>query len=282
MPKTNKKYRYGKKLNYNVSAQVRYSNEILALIQQMAVKTEKAITSFFKKPVAKDFKEQQNRAAAMDASIADDAKKLIGKLQKEFEALFGKKAPILANKMVKDADKSSTVALNQSIKKLTDAVTVNMNFIPKGMKQVVKSLITENVSLITTIPDDYFKNVTGAVMRSITTGGGMDELVRNLHKYYGTSDNKARNVAADQSRKAYNAINKQRMMATNYKEYEWLHSGGGLHPRPDHVAMDGNIYSFDKPPVIDKKTGERGIPGQAINCRCTMRPVYRLENGEKL
>lgn len=282
MPKKNKNYQYGDKLAYNVSAQIRYASAIRTLINQMATETQKAVLGFFKKPVAKNFKEQQQEAAAMDASVSDDAKKLIGKLQKKFDELFTTKAPILAVKMVEDANRSSSVALNRSIKKLTGALTVKMDFIPKNMTQIVKSLITENVSLITSIPENYFKNVTGAVMRSITTGTGMDQLTRNLQKYYGTEDNKARNVAADQSRKAYNAINKQRMMAAKYIEFEWLHSGGGLHPRPEHVAMDGKIYNLAKPPVIDKKTGERGIPGQLINCRCTMRPVYRLENGERI
>jgi len=282
MPKKNKNYRYGKKLNYNVSAQIRYFSDIHSLIKKMSDETEKAVLGFFHKPVATKFKTQQQEAAAMDSGISDDAKKLIGRLRKKFEELFTTKAPIYAKKMVDQATKSSSVALNQSIKEITQALSVKMDFIPKGMNQIVKGLINENVSLITTIPEQYFRNVTSAVMLSITTGTGMDQLTRNLQKYYGTVNNKARNVASDQSRKAYNAINKQRMMAAGYQEFEWLHSGGGLHPRPDHVAMDGKIYSFSKPPVIDKKTGERGIPGQAINCKCTMRPIYRLENGERI
>lgn len=282
MPKKNKNYRYGEKLSYNVSAQVRYYSELKKLIDDMVLKTHKKVLALFRSPVAQKFRGQQVEAAAMDAGISDEAKKLMGKLQKEFEALFTKKAPIFAEGMVKQANKSSSVALNRSIKELTGAVTVKMDFIPRGLKQITQSILAENVSLIKTIPAEYFKNITGVVMRSITTGMGMDELTRHLHEYYGAVTNKARNVASDQSRKAYNAINKQRMMASGYKEFEWLHSGGGLHPRKDHIAMDGKIYSFDELPVIDKKTGERGIPAQAINCRCTMRPVYRLENGERL
>jgi uncharacterized protein with gpF-like domain len=46
--------------------------------------------------------------------------------------------------------------------------------------------------------------------------------------------------------------------------------------------MDGNVYSFDDPPIIDKNTGERGIPGQAINCRCFMVPVIEFEDEEEI
>ena len=83
----------------------------------------------------------------------------------------------------------------------------------------------------------------------------------------------AKNVALDQTRKAYQSMNAERMRAAGVKSFEWIHSGGGQKPRPDHVAMSGNVYRYDNLPVIDKRTGERGIPGQAPNCRCTARPV---------
>jgi len=41
------------------------------------------------------------------------------------------------------------------------------------------------------------------------------------------------------------------------------------------------IFSFDDLPVIDRRSGERGIPGQAINCRCRMAPVIEFDNDEE-
>ncbi len=106
---------------------------------------------------------------------------------------------------------------------------------------------------------------------------------------YEISDTKAKNIALDQTRKAYAAINKERMTASGYDDFEWLHSGGGMHPRKSHVEMNGKIYSFDKLPVINKEQVDRGyeapirgIPGQAFGCGCTMIPVYRLPTGERI
>src|SRR5690606_26092523 len=137
----------------------------------------------------------------------------------------------------------------------------------------------ENVSLIKSIPEKYFTDVTGSVMRSITTGQGIKDLITQIEKYDGITERRAKNIALDQTRKAYNMINKQRMMTAGFKKFKWLHSGGGQHPRKDHIAMNGNVYSFDDLPVIDKKTGERGIPSQLINCGCVMQPVYEFEDG---
>jgi hypothetical protein len=36
--------------------------------------------------------------------------------------------------------------------------------------------------------------------------------------------------------------------------------------RPDHVHLNGRVFSFDDPPVADTRTGFRGNPGEAANC----------------
>jgi SPP1 gp7 family putative phage head morphogenesis protein len=98
-----------------------------------------------------------------------------------------------------------------------------------------------------------------------------------LQEYEGVTLRRARNIALDQTRKAYNNINKGRMQAIGVQKFEWVHSGGGQKPRELHIELDGQVFSFDDLPVIDERTGERGIPGQAINCRCTMVPVIEFE-----
>ena len=67
--------------------------------------------------------------------------------------------------------------------------------------------------LIKSIPEQYFKDVTGSVMRSITTGNGLADLVPEIKKYDGQTERRAKLLALDQTRKAYNSINKQRMQS---------------------------------------------------------------------
>ena len=119
----------------------------------------------------------------------------------------------------------------------------------------------------------YLGEVQGQVMRSITSGQGLKDLIPYLNTKYDQNIRHARNVAFDQTRKAYSNINAGRMQANGIKSYEWIHSGGGQHPRKLHQQMNGRVYRLDDPPVIDERTQERGIPGRAINCRCTMRPI---------
>lgn len=272
-------YLHGLPLNYSAALRAKYEKALRTLVMQMALETQKEVTRLFNSATAADYFDDQADLATMDASIANQSKKLMNNLSDKFSALFGTTAPVLAKKMVNGANEASANALKSSIRELTGGLTLKTDFIPDGVKVVANSSIAENVSLIKSIPEKYFTDITGSVMRSITTGQGLKDLVTHMRTYFSETDRRAKNIALDQTRKAYNSINKQRMMAAGYTKFKWLHSGGGQHPRKEHIAMNGNIYSFDDLPVIVPKTGERGIPGQAINCGCTMQPVYEFDDG---
>lgn len=272
-------------LNYSAALKARYEKELRTLIAKMARETQRSIARLFDGNAANEYFEKQEELASMDESISSSSKKVLNGLYLKFYSLFSGKSDELAKNMVNGANNASKSALKSSVKQLTGGLELKTDFIPAGLKEVVKSSITENVSLIKSIPEEYFKNITGAVMRSITNGSGTKELISTMKKYYGETDRRAKNIALDQTRKAYNSINKQRMMAAGFKKFKWLHSNGGQHPRKSHIAMSGNIYSFDDLPVINQEqvdkgysAPERGIPGQAINCGCVMNVVYEFND----
>lgn len=274
----------GKPLFYNASLQAKYHSEIQKLVLIMSEETHEAIEALFRGETADEFFNQQEKASASDASITSESKKLMRKLTEKFDLLFNREAPALAALMVDKTKKASESALKISLIQLSGGLSLNTGIVPKGMDDVANAIIAENVALIKSIPAQYLNDIQGAVMRSITTGSGVNELVPFLQKHKMISLRKARMIAYDQTRKAYTAINKQRLQAIGVKQYKWQHSGGGREPRPSHIAMDGNIYSFDNPPQINKdnpgQPPEFGIPGQSINCRCTMNPVINFEDEE--
>ena len=54
-------------------------------------------------------------------------------------------------------------------------------------------------------------------------------------------------------------------------QYRWITSF--IRSRPDHVALNGTIQSWDMPPIVNRSTGKRGHPGQDFNCHCIANPV---------
>lgn len=266
----------GSKLRYNAAIQQRYMTKLDCLIGLMVEETHKAIASLFDSDTAHNYFDY-----AEDASVSSQARIVTNKLNKRFADLFALRAKPLAESMVNQTDKDSSKTLHTSLKELSGGLSLRTSIIDNPLRNVITASVAENVALIKSIPSQYMLDVQGAVMRSITTGNGLQDLIPQLDKYADETKNRAKNIALDQTRKVYNNMNRDRMKALGVKRYEWIHSGGSVHPRPLHQEYNGRIFSFDKPPIIDERTGERGIPGQAINCRCTMRPVIEISEGEE-
>lgn len=268
----------GLRLNYNASIQYKYIKSLMRLFIEMSKEVKDKLYSLFKEEIAEEF------FIGMDSDISSMAKLVLNKLNSKFDKLFNFYSRKLSKKMIDSMGKISKSNLHTSLKQLSGGLSLNTGLVPDDLKTVAKALIEENVSLIKSIPSEYFTQITGSVMRSITTGNGLPNLLKDLNKYSNQNKRRIKNLALDQTRKAYNTINRQKMEALGIKQFEWVHSGGGQFPRKSHIAMNGNIYNFDDLPIINKEQVNRGyespirgIPGQAINCGCTMVPVINFD-----
>jgi SPP1 gp7 family putative phage head morphogenesis protein len=273
----------GTKLEHNVSLEMRYARSLNSLINQMTQETKSLIKKLFQEDVSKKFFESQKKQEAMDASIGGQAKTLMNWLTNKFSKLFSLKAKNMAEKMLVGAEKTSKTNLHASLEKLTGGLSLKTSIITKDMESIQTAIIAENVSLIKSIPQEYFKQVTGAVMRSIQ-GEGIKQLIPDIEKYDGMTKRRATLIAQDQTRKAYNTINKQRMVSLGIKQFEWIHTRGSQSPRKSHLKMNGKIFSFEnlikEQANMEIPSKDRGLPGIAPNCRCTFRPIINMFDEE--
>lgn len=263
----------GKALNPNAALEARYYHEMANLIGRMISETREALAKLYVKPVATEY-------FAQDDTMSAQAKMVLAKLMQKFEPIFNIASKPLATRMAAEASKSSASSLQSSLKQLSGGLTLKTDILTGELKDILSATIAENVSLIKSIPDQYFTQISGAVMRSITTGNGEADLIPFLQKQTGVTLRRAQIIARDQTRKAFSNINATRMQQVGLDEYEWLHSAGGQHPRKLHQRMSGGIYSLSRPPIIDEKTGQRGKPGDLINCRCRMVPIIKFNEGD--
>lgn len=274
---------YGGRLNYNAAVAARYSARIDTLVSQMVSQTRRELMKLFKGNPAKSAIGQSygQPGITTDADISSQARIVTNDLKNRFQQLFNRKSKGLAEQMIGQANKASANATQTSLKEMSAGLTINKTAIDKSMKTIIKASVAENVQLIRSIPEQYFTRVQGAVMRSITTGNGLQDLVPAVQKYDGITHRRAKLIAEDQTRKVYSNLNFERMAKVGVKKFEWVHSGGGAEPRPLHLELNGQVFSMDDLPVIDEKTGERGIPGQLINCKCVAKPVITFDDAEE-
>lgn len=260
----------GKPLNPPDVVEAKFRNALEALVDRMNRETRRELERLYRTP--------EGRAIAMDASFSSMAAKLVRDLTKRFTALFVDKAGGLANAWANGISRQAAVGLGQSLKEVSGGVALKTDVVSGMVADVTRASIKQNVALIKSIPAKYFLEIEGEVMRSIQSGRGMADLQPALESRYGISKRRAALIARDQTSKATTAINRARMQGLGVKKFKWLHSGGGKEPRPLHKdTLNGKVFSMDDPPVIDERTGEKGFPGQLINCRCRMVPVIEFK-----
>lgn len=269
-PRPRPKVIRGKPLNPNAAIELRYYADLRKLVMEMTRQTKFELHALFQQPAAQEY-------FAQDASTSSQARMLMNKLLERFQGIFDLASKPLAAGMVHAENKASASGVHASLKQISSGLSIKTNVITGDIKEILNASIQENVGLIKSISSEYLTQVQGAVMRSITTGNGLADLQPFLEKQEGITLRRARVIARDQTRKAYTNLNFARMDKAGIQKYEWLHSAGGQKPRKLHQSMSGKIYSIDKPPVIDEKTGQRGKPGDLINCRCRALPVVEFE-----
>lgn len=239
-----------------------FEKKILRLCADMSEETIDEVTRLFEK-----------------AGRSSQARILLNRLGDAFAPRFEARARTLAEGMLKRALKAEAAGLRVSLKDLAQGVSIKPNWISGALKEKLKAAVTENVSLIRGIGQRQHSQVTEAVMRSLTTGQGMKDLVPELRRIGAVSARRARFIARDQTRKAASFITAERFRSAGIRYFQWVHSNRARTPRPLHEAFNGRIFSLlpGEQPVIDLKTGERGLPGQLINCRCRMAPALATE-----
>lgn len=257
------------------------------LVDEMTSTTKRELQALFKSPEATSLEARVLRelqdapAIVMDAlNLPDLAERLMQRLTLQFTTLFDRAAEVMATRMVNATLADSKAGVERSLRGLSQTVTLQMT---PAVETMAAASVAESVSLIKRVPADYLPKIQGDVMRSITNGNGLQDLIPALDKANVKVKNWSNNVALDQTRKAYNNINKARMQGVGIKKFEWIHGGGSNKPRKYHLdswpaGLNGGIFRFDDPPVIDENTGERGTPGQLPYCGCTMRPVIEFDD----
>lgn len=215
-----------------------------------------------------------NPAVTQDESVTTQARRILGELGRKWSKVFAEKAGPLANRTIGQVDKFSKQNLGASLRDMSGGLTIKTFKMPAALYDKVLASTAENVGLIQSIPAQFQERLQGIVLRSIQSGGqGAGQIFEEIQSLNQVTKTRAKLIAVDQTRKITSAMNEERMKSAGVKKFEWIHSGGGAEPRSLHVEYDGQTFSIDEPPIIDKRTGQRGFPGELINCRCRMRPV---------
>ena len=275
-------YLVGEPLRINPIFADRKAEIAMREVRRMHIDVSKQVKDLFRGDLARETLQE----IAMDASITSQARILTNRLAREWNKRFNQFAKEFSKGLFDDIEEISGQDMQRSIEKLTGSKTIDATKISATTRDVISAGTQQATSLIKSISGEYISEVQEALMRSITSPQGsytdtvkaIDEMLQGRFKHY---KNKAKNVTLDQTRKAYGTITESRMRSIGVNKYRWRHAGGSKEPRAYHKnVLNGQVFSLDDPPIIDRKTGERGHPGDAINCKCFREPVLEFGDPE--
>lgn len=214
------------------------------------------------------YRKQEDRIA-QDASPWRSLSKVLGALQRFWLKRWKERAENIAWDLVHKTLDKTRASYKAAFKEA--GMTVKMKP-SRATNDVVGALIAENVSLIKSIPERYFGDVTAMVQRHISQGKNIKALEEELASRYEITRNRAKFIARDQSDKASEAIKRSECKQMGITEGIWVHVPGMKSARATHMKFNGQRFKLDEG-LYDADVGKKVLPGDLWNCRCTYRPV---------
>ena len=135
----------------------------------------------------------------------------------------------------------------------------------------VSLFVQENMILVGTVPRSITESIKSIILRGSRVGTHVKQIEKEIDTAVVLAKKRAKLIARDQVNKLSGDLTRVHHKAAGIKKYHWMTSRDER-VRSRHKSLDGQIFSWDKPPIADK-SGARYHPKQAINCRCDAIPV---------
>jgi SPP1 gp7 family putative phage head morphogenesis protein len=187
-----------------------------------------------------------------------------------------------AYRMVSQSKKYSATSMSKSLKELAGSIAIKPSETSGNLNLKIKAKVDSIIDNAKSITDDIVSDTKNTLLNAVANGVDLDTASEQIAKINNRAVSDIEKASNDFGRYVNTAINEDRMKKAGVTKFMWLHSAGGKVPRPLHIdELNGNIYSLDDPPIIDEKTGIRGLPGTIYNCRCVMVPIIEFDEPEE-
>lgn len=162
---------------------------------------------------------------------------------------------------------------NQQIKKNVKKINVITPELDETqLREIAKSYTTNMQYYIKKWAEKDITEFRKKVQQAVLEGYREDKVQKILQQEYKIGAAKAKFLAQNETSimlAQYRKVTYQRM---GFNKFKWVTIMDGKE-RELHAELNGKIFSFDNPPVIDERLGQRGLPGETYNCRCGIIPV---------
>lgn len=135
----------------------------------------------------------------------------------------------------------------------------------KDQEEALQDFVEWNEELLADVTKKYGEQIRDEIIQAAAGTVSEDDLANSLIQRFAVSESRANVIAHDQTTKMIRRVERKRHETLGFESYIWR-SVGDDRVRPDHVAREGQVFTYKKPPPD-------GHPGEAVNCRCYEEPV---------
>jgi SPP1 gp7 family putative phage head morphogenesis protein len=204
-------------------------------------------------------------------------------------AVFQEKAKEVHRVLLKRLDE-----MDRDIDKAVDAYPVDagrtVGAVNEGFKEVARELEllpTLSEDARERLAQDYSKNMglwirkfsseqiqqlREIVERNAGTGYRFAALIGGIQNRYSVAQTKATFLARQETALFMSKFRRERYGEAGVTHYKWSTSHDER-VRDRHKHLDGKVFPYASPPIVDDSTGRRGNPGEDFNCRCVDIPI---------
>lgn len=230
----------------------------------------------------------------MDSKEDDDARKKrrtenFSRMSEKMEELFRKIRQTLesrmglfdiARRMRSLSNKTRLLTTKEWKKAIGKALGIDIRqdyYLGDFYQQQLEKWVSDNVDLIKSIPKDCLSEMKQVIYEGYVSGRPVTAISKDIQNRFQVSKSKARLIARDQMGKLNADITKHQQTDAGIRKYMWRTSEDSR-VRKSHMVLNKEVFSWDDPPVVDKKTGRRCHPGEDYQCRCIAIPVFEFDN----
>ena len=209
--------------------------------------------------------------------------KLIAYYKTEYLPKFLRNSEKIIRKFLNIARRNAGNSIRRVMRKLYGD-DFKVFFDSEAYQQAFELMINRNVGLIQNTTLQTLNNIENIVYDAVTTGQTWQSVAKDLLNQKHIAKDQIKRIARDQTGKTNEAINELSQKSAGIRFFEWRTAGdervstgyGG------HEQLNGKIYKWgdeEHYPIIDSY-GNRGLPHQRVNCRCTALAVILREDYE--
>lgn len=148
------------------------------------------------------------------------------------------------------------------------------------MESKSRAFVQENVRLIKKMTREQVTAIRDIVVVAVQQQTTYREVKADIEEQFGLTKSRAELIARDQILKHNAEVTEELHKQAGVTKYIWNTSHdervrgtpGGKWPKGNHYFLDGKIFEYSNPPVVDTKTGRKANPGQDYQCRCIAIP----------